>query len=195
NLFTVHRLDRETSGLIVFAKSKDVSQFLFNEFKSKFVKKTYFAIVHGIPNSFGFFSSPLVETSFGNIRDSVLPVSVGKLTKTEYELVSSSFDKKFSLLKLNPISGKKHQIRVHLSTAGFPIVGDKQYGFYPEKLNDYFLGVLSSQEILDLWLAPRHLLHCSSLSFKHPKSLKTVCFQSKITSDLVYFLNRAKFDL
>ena len=195
DLFTVHRLDRETSGLIVFAKSRSVAQSLFKQFKSQSVKKSYLAVVHGVPAESGSFSSTLVESSFGDIRDAVLPVSVGKLSKTDYSLVSSSDDRLFSLLRLVPFSGKKHQIRVHLATAGFPIVGDKQYGFYPEKLTDYFLGNLSDSDILSFWLSSRHLLHCDTLSFLHPKSLRYVSFKAKIKQDMLNFLKEAHFNL
>lgn len=195
DLRPVHRLDRETSGLVVFAKSKQISKILFKSFRSQEVEKKYLAIVHGVPKKTGSFKFPLVESSFGDIRNAVLPVTVGKITQTNYVLVSKSSDNLFSLLELTPKSGKKHQLRVHLSTAGFPIVGDKQYGLHPEKLTDYFLGQLSEDSVLDLWISPRHLLHCKSISFKHPKSLKLVFFESKIAKDFSIFLNSHQLTL
>jgi len=193
DLHPVHRLDRETSGLVVFAKSKSIAKILFKQFRDGSVKKTYLAIVHGLPHSSGSFSFPLVESSFGDIRNAVLPVSVGKISRTDYSLISSTLDSRFSLVRIVPKSGKKHQIRVHFSTAGFPIVGDKIYGFHPEMFSDFVHGNLSFATVLSLWFSPSHLLHCSTISFKHPETGVLVEFNADFGKNIVEFMNTVHF--
>lgn len=194
-IFPVHRLDRETSGVVIFAKSKLVASNLLSQFRDQTIKKSYFAIVHGKPSSSGSLTSSLVESSFGDIRDAVLPVSVGRLTRTDFTLVSSSPDNLFSLLSIIPFSGKKHQIRVHLSTCGFPIVGDKIYGVSPSSFSDFASFSLSSNDILKTWFSARHLLHCSSISFSHPISSFCVSFKADIPKDMLKFMKENHLSL
>lgn len=122
--YVVHRLDQATSGVLIFAKSEEVQQFLKNDWTNSY--KTYYAIVHGkLEKKSGLIESYLEEDEDYVVR-STADKNKGKLAQTEYEVVKEN--DKFSLLKINLLTGKKNQIRVHLSEKGFPIVGDPKYG-------------------------------------------------------------------
>ncbi len=123
-VFVVHRLDQATTGVLIFAKSEVVQDFLKNNWKT--TVKTYYAVVHGkMAKKSGLISSYLEEDDEYVVR-ATEDRERGKLAQTEYEVVKDS--DKFSLVKINLLTGKKNQIRVHLADAGHPIVGDSKYG-------------------------------------------------------------------
>ena len=191
-LFSVHRLDSETSGLVIFAKSSVVANNLRKQLLSKSVEKVYVAIVFGTPNPVsGVIDQPLIETTYGDIRNKMLPSDVGHVARTNYEVLQSSPEKQFSLVKLQPKTGKKHQLRVHLASIGHPIVGDKVYGAHPNLFAPYVDNPANvAPEILEKLLSLRHFLHCEQLSFLHPKTGKSVSFQAGIGQDMVEFMKR-----
>lgn len=123
----VHRLDKDTSGLILLAKDDATHQWLQNQFKNRQVKKTYIALVDGAPQT------PVgrIETSIG--RDSarrkqmaVVPAGKGRESVSEYKILQRFPD--HTLIEVHPHTGRTHQIRVHMAFIGCPIVGDKVYG-------------------------------------------------------------------
>lgn len=119
-IFIVHRLDKDTSGLVVFAKSEEVKKILQDNW-SKVIRK-YFAVVHGVTKDSDTIKSYLRETKTLYCYSS----TSGDLAITKYDKIKSS--KKFSLLDINILTGKKNQIRVHMKDNNTPIVGDKKYG-------------------------------------------------------------------
>ncbi len=122
-IFIVHRLDKDTSGLVIFAKNQDTK----NEFQNNWdkVKREYIAIVEGkVPKQKDVLKSYLVEDKTYNVY-STKDSKKGKLAITEYEVLKQNNN--FSLLKINIKTGRKNQIRVQLSDIGHPIVGDKKY--------------------------------------------------------------------
>jgi len=126
-IFIVHRLDRETSGVLVFAKSEEAKTYLQSEWSS--FNKTYYAVVHGhMPKQEGIISSYLVEQGIFKMYSASNPEQKkqGKLSKTEYKVIQQNDT--HSLVELNILTGRKHQIRVHLADKGCPVVGDKKYG-------------------------------------------------------------------
>lgn len=160
-IFLVHRLDRDTSGIIVFAKTEEARRFLQDEWKS-FTKK-YTAIVDGEPpENEGMISSYLAENKMHKVYSTRDPEK-GKLSKTEYKVIKRS--QKFSLLDVTLHTGRKNQIRAHFSEKGFPIAGDKTYGNERKTAN-------------------RLMLHSSSLTLRHPFTKEEMCFQAEIP---VYF--------
>ena len=156
-IYIVHRLDRETSGILVFAKNEAAKAFLQENWQE--TDKYYLTIVYGsITPKEGVISSYLTENKAFSVY-STHDDSVGKLSQTEYTVLKEA--KGFSLLHIHLLTGRKHQIRVHLAEKGHPVVGDKKYG----KGNDAY-GTLA--------------LHARSLSFTHPVSLKRLTFATDI---------------
>ena len=152
-IYVVHRLDRETSGILVFAKSEAAKLKLQGEWQES--DKYYLAVVHGtLGAKEGTISSYLAENSALKVYSTPDP-GAGKLSRTEYRVLQES--KGFSLLEIHLLTGRKHQIRVHLSEQGHPVAGDTKYG---SKGDSH--GVLA--------------LHARSLSFTHPVSGKRLTF-------------------
>lgn len=143
----VHRLDRETSGLIVIAKNDEAHHNLANQFKNRKVTKAYYALVKGNPIQ----KSGKIVTNISRCKKSRIKMAVsvdGKEAITFYEVIAHNSIRDISLLKVSIETGRTHQIRVHLSHIGFPILGDALYG-HRESYS-------------------RHYLHCYKLSFRHP---------------------------
>ncbi len=156
-IFIVHRLDRDTSGLLVFAKSEKVKRQLQDNWKE--VKKRYCAIVEGKPKkNEGEIESRLSETKSLKVY-SAPNSNEAKLSKTGYRVVKSGLN--YSLLDLILETGRKNQIRVHLSDIGHPVAGDKKYGAKTNPFN-------------------RLGLHAYLLEFKHPVSGELISFKSKM---------------
>lgn len=156
-IFIVHRLDRETSGVLVFAKHEKAKRYLQDNWK-EFTKK-YVAVVLGhMMEKKGEIISHLLED--GKFRVSTVTNNPkGKLSKTGYRVLNTS--RKYSLLNITLYTGRKHQIRVQFSDEGHAVVGDKMYGD-PEK------GI------------KRLALHSSSLSIRHPHTHEEISFTTKI---------------
>lgn len=122
----VHRLDRDTSGILLLARNRKTATLLTDGFKNKTIKKTYLALVKGIPaKSEDTISMPLLEKSFGNIKK-VFKDNLGKEAITHYKILETYGD--HSLLELKPITGRMHQLRVHCKEIGHQIIGDGKYG-------------------------------------------------------------------
>lgn len=155
-VFVVHRLDQATSGVLVFAKSPEAQNFLKDNWKS--TEKTYYAIVHGkFENKSGVISSRLVEDE-GYVVQSTQEENKGKLAETEYKVVHETAN--YSVVKINLLTGKKNQIRVHMSEAGHPIVGDPKYGAKDKN--------------------PHLMLHSFALTFTHPFHGKRLRVQAEV---------------
>ena len=122
-IFIVHRLDKDTSGLIVFAKSLEIKNKLQDNWDR--FKREYVAVVHGVTKDKEVIKSYLAETKTLQVYETT-DKKLGKLSITEYEKIKSN--KKLSLIKINIKTGRKHQIRVQLNNKGYQIVGDKKYG-------------------------------------------------------------------
>src|SRR3989344_6551116 len=124
----VHRLDRDTSGVLVFAKNRTAYDFLHKAFNDRNVEKTYLALVYGVPKE----KKGVIDFDIGRSRKdfrlrSAQPKAKGKLREalTRYEVIGE--DKKYALLKVQPETGRTHQIRAHLKAIHHPIVGDSLY--------------------------------------------------------------------
>lgn len=155
-VFIVHRLDKETSGVLLFAKNEQ-AKFRLQEHWNE-TRKIYLAIVHGqMEEPASTFSSYLVENSV-HVVHSTNDREKGRWSETEYRVLQQM--PRFALLEVALLTGRKHQIRVHLSESGHPVVGDKKYG-----------GAIKE--------FPHLALHAYSITFPHPFSGKSMTFQAK----------------
>jgi tRNA pseudouridine32 synthase/23S rRNA pseudouridine746 synthase/23S rRNA pseudouridine1911/1915/1917 synthase len=154
-IFIVHRLDRETSGILVFAKNEETKHHLQSHWPE--TEKRYLAVVHGrLPQKSGTISSYLAES--GTFRVYSTPdAKAGRLSHTAYEVLKETDT--LSLLGVRLLTGRKHQIRVHLADCGHPVVGDTKYG----KKDDHHR---------------RLALHSKSITIRHPFTGRQVNFQT-----------------
>lgn len=156
-VFIVHRLDKDTSGVLVFAKTEAAKIFLQTEWQ-KF-SKTYIAVVEGnLTEKEGIIESYLTENSIHRVF-SVKNPDKGKFAKTGYKVIRES--KYFSMLQIKLFTGRKNQIRVHFSEHGHPVAGDRMYGIKGKGVK-------------------RLALHSSSLTILHPYSKKEMTFETNI---------------
>jgi 23S rRNA pseudouridine955/2504/2580 synthase len=126
----VHRLDKDTSGVLVLARNTKTASYLSKMFAGKEIEKTYLALVHGCPlQAMGVIDYRLVKAVQGESSYERVAVDDddGKYARTEY-LVLESLGRKFALMQLKPLTGRTHQLRVHTQAIGCPIVGDEKYG-------------------------------------------------------------------
>jgi len=168
----VHRLDKETSGVLLVAKTKEAFENLQAQFKSREVKKNYLALVHGkVEPKEGEIKEPVGRLPWRRDRFGVLPG--GREATTGYKVIRyyDIKNEKFTLLELKPKTGRTHQIRIHLKYIGHPIVSDEFYAGRKTARNDR------------KW-CPRLFLHASKISLKHPQSGKKMEFESPLPFDL-----------
>jgi len=164
----VNRLDRETSGVILAAKSLPVARELRKIWESRSVRKHYLAIVWGRPSEArGVIDVPLGrdELSQVAIKDKVRPDGAAAQTEFVLERAFSRIEGEFSLLQVFPVTGRKHQIRIHLAHRGHPLVGDKLYGADEMLYLDFVHGRLSEAQRRRLLLL-NHALHCRQVRFE-----------------------------
>ena len=179
----VHRLDKDTSGLMVIAKKESAYLNLIEQLKERSVKRNYMAIVVGVPISNKIINEPIGRHP--KIRTKQAVVKNGKEAITRVSL-SESFQG-YSLLRVNLETGRTHQIRVHLSHAGYPIVGDSVYGarkqFAPGS-TEGLKNIISS--------FTRQALHASELELIHPSSEKLVSFEADLPEDMSTLISQLK---
>lgn len=176
----VHRLDKETSGVLLVAKTPTSFTILQQQFKDRVIKKTYLALVHGrmVPEV-GEISVPIGRLSWNRKRFGV--VAGGREALTSYKTIGKYYSsnpnrkEEFALLEVNPKTGRTHQIRVHLKYSNHPIFSDFLY-----------TGRKTARE--DRKVLPRFFLHATSISFTHPTMHNTKTITSQMPKDLSNFL-------
>ncbi|WP_043793499.1 dephospho-CoA kinase [Solidesulfovibrio fructosivorans] len=182
----VHRLDKDTSGLLLVALTESARQALAADFAARRVRKTYLALVHGRPErDGGDIRLPIGRDPKHRAKMAVVAKG-GREARSRWRLVWSAPDAAASLLEVDIFTGRTHQIRVHLAAIGHPIVGDAVYG--ASRQNDWKRrpGVLSG-------LATRQMLHAWKLSFTHPGTGETCAYRCPPPPDfwrLVLLLGR-----
>ncbi len=190
-----HRLDRETSGLLVCGRTPEASRRLMQAFQEGAVEKEYQAIVEGWPREDAFLvEAPLLEGT-PTIRIAVRVDAAGRPARTRFQ-VAQRFVREsqpFALLRCFPETGRQHQIRVHLQATGFPLVGDKMYGPDPGYFDRFSRHCLEPEAWVRLRLQ-RHALHAARLTLPHPLSGQRAVFTSPLPEDLAGFLPRVASD-
>ena len=156
-LHPCHRLDRETSGVIIYAKGKSMQQKIMQLFKNKQINKTYTAFVQGA-----------LSEARGEIKN---PID-GNNAVTKYRVIEKR--KNFSIVEIEPQTGRKNQIRIHFKNIGHPLVGEAKFAFR----KDYRLK------------AKRLCLHAEALEFTHPLTKQQVYVKAQLPADLKEFINK-----
>lgn len=166
-IFPVHRLDAETSGLVLFARTKELAEQLTGLFHEHEVKKAYLALVSGKPRDTGDHRSYLicVQRQAGFERWATGQGAGARSAHTKWTLVER-FRSIAALLRVEPLTGRHHQIRIHCSELGFPLLGDRMYGQREDPI-----------------ACSRHMLHATRLSFTHPTTEEHLICQSKMPDD------------
>ena len=168
----VHRLDKETSGLLIVAKTVNAFENLQSQFKERKVAKTYLALAHGeiIPKE-GKIEASVGRLPWRRERFGVLPGGREAVTLYKVLRTMNYAKEKLSLVELYPKTGRTHQIRIHLKFIGHPVVGDF-----------FYAGRRTARE--DRLWCPRLFLHAGKITLFHPKSGKELTFESELPKDL-----------
>jgi len=163
NAYPCHRIDRETSGLVLYAKGKAVQAVMMEEFKNRAVKKAYVAFVHG-----------QVKNKFDTIKRDIYNKNKRRKesAETRYTTVERHVD--FTVIEAVPLTGRTNQIRIHLKSIGHPLIGESVYAFR----KDFELKF------------KRAALHAAYLRFKHPVTKEMVEFKSPLPEDMEHFLKK-----
>jgi tRNA pseudouridine32 synthase/23S rRNA pseudouridine746 synthase/23S rRNA pseudouridine1911/1915/1917 synthase len=164
-VYVVHRLDQDTSGVLLFAKSEQVKKFLQEHWAQ--TDKRYLAIVHGqLAAKEGEISTHLAENAAHKVY-TTQNTTKGKLSHTAYKVLQET--RGFSLVEIHLLTGRKHQIRVQFADIGHPVVGDRKYGNEAK-------------------VAKRLALHARSISFAHPFNGRTMTFDTGMPDDFIRIL-------
>lgn len=168
----VHRLDKDTSGLMVVAKSDVVRRKLMAQFQARTVEKIYLALLEKMPaTQTGRIDAPIARDLKQRKRMAV--TRGGRPAITEYEVIDHNFIEEQALVRVRLLTGRTHQIRVHMAFIGCPIVGDAVYGFRKQRLK-----------------LKRHFLHAAELAFDHPRTGERLHFTSPLPVGLQNILEK-----
>lgn len=163
NAYQCHRLDRETSGLIIYAKGKKTQQLMMEEFRNKNVKKRYIAFVHGRVNkNFDIIKKPIYNRNKNRSEEAI----------TKYKVLERRAG--YSIIEAEPVTGRTNQIRIHLKDIGHPLVGESVFVFR----KDFALKF------------KRVALHAKEIEFIHPVTRKKMNFSSSVPEDMENFLKK-----
>jgi len=179
----VHRLDKETSGLIVVAKQDEAHRKLGAQFAAREVKKKYVALVHGwVKKDSGTMAESISRDRLRRTRMTTR-LEGGRAAVTHYRVVRRLDTKfgKFTLLDVKIDTGRTHQIRVHVAAMGHPVVGDTMYGA-PRQARGHSAAIG----------LPRNFLHAAELEFRHPRSGETIALRSELPEELQEFLRKVE---
>ena len=177
----VHRLDKDTSGVLLVAPNEKSFSDLQKQFKERSVKKEYIALVHGKLVSEGEINVPIGRLPWNRMRFGVIPQGRESYTKfktvAHKKLIDYKTIQELSLVEVYPQTGRTHQIRVHMQYAGNPIFADSLYAGRKTFAHD--------RKYLS-----RHFLHASKISFISPTNGKKITFSAPLTAELVDFLGQ-----
>jgi 23S rRNA pseudouridine1911/1915/1917 synthase len=171
----VHRLDKDTSGLIVVAKNDHAHRHLQRQFRTRHVSKTYIALVEGrLAAPSGVIDAPIARDRKERKRMAVVPG--GRQARTEYRVLE--YFAQHTLVEARPVTGRTHQIRIHFASIGHPIVGDRVYGYRKQRIP-----------------LKRHFLHAARIVLNLPSSDQPLELHSELPPDLMTVLERLRREL
>lgn len=180
--FLVHRLDKDTSGIILIAKNEESLFLLQKQWQDRTVKKMYYALAKGhLDSKTGLIDAPILRSRKDKTEMDVSILEKAKEAKSYFEVLEKFTDT--SLLQVRILTGRTHQIRVHFSAIKHPIVGDRTYGNI--EINKIFS---------DQYGLKRQFLHAYTLEFLHPKSGKKNTLTTDLPADLDYILEELRKD-
>lgn len=180
-----HRLDRETSGLVVIGRTPAGHADVQQQFERREVEKEYLAIVHGVPER----DAGIIDYPIGQARASVVGIKMaiavdGQHCRTSWRVIERR--RSVSLVACKPFTGRQHQIRVHMAAIGHPVVGDKLYGDDDSYFEKGLAGTLSAADMRELGM-DRHALHNHRISFRSPATGESVDVFSPLPTDMREF--------
>jgi len=161
----VHRLDMDTSGLMVLARNKESHRHLSRQFQERQTKKAYMAVCSGVPSITQGKTSLPMRCDWERRPLQMVDFKQGKYAETHWQIIEQ-YQETF-MVKLSPITGRSHQLRLHMKSLGYPILGDNLYA-----------------DPISLNLMPRLMLHAELLGFTHPSSLKPMLFNCPAKFDV-----------
>ncbi|HVZ72672.1 MAG TPA: RluA family pseudouridine synthase [Polyangia bacterium] len=185
NMQTAHRIDRETSGVLLVARHRDAASALTIAFANRQVQKTYLALVKGAPPDEGVIDRPM------RLLDTPTRVQMGVVEDGLPSVTRFRVVRRFAahaLCEAHPETGRQHQIRVHFTSLGHPLVGDKLYGA-GEALFIRACDEGVTPELLQAFDGlPRHALHAHRITFPHPRTREPITIESPLPPDLVAYM-------
>lgn len=181
DLHTVHRLDRPTSGILLFAKNAEMAKEMSLLFRNKGIKKSYLCIVRGFTEDKGLIEKELKKDGEGELQKASTYYKTVERKTVDLE-ISKYPQSRFSFLIVEPITGRMHQIRRHLAHLRHPIIGDKRYG--DRHYNKYMKEEMKMENLM---------LHAYSLSFIHPFTKEEISIKAHVPDAMQKLLNDLEF--
>ncbi len=187
----LHRIDRETSGVVMASLDEGFHSQVARQFENRQVKKTYLAVVHGCPQE----PVGCIDLAIGPDKDSAIRLKLkanrdgsGLPALTKYRVIRRN--SRFALVEMVPKTGRTHQLRVHMAALGCPLVGDKVYGVDDSVFLEYLENRLSDASRERLVLS-RHALHNASLRFYHPFEDREMLITAPLPPDMAALMAEA----
>ena len=182
----VHRLDKDTSGIIIVAKTNYAHMKLAEQFANRLVKKVYYGITWGTwKDKEGIINQPIARKRTD--PTSFIVNRTGKEAQTNYQVIKES--QYFSFVNYSPKTGRTHQIRVHSEFSGNPIIGDAKYGGGLSRMKGYMPEISRKMESL-FKIVQRHILHAQKISFIHPRSGEEISFETDLPIDIKNIISK-----
>lgn len=187
-VYPVHRLDKPTSGVLIFALSSEVAALMGEVFENHLIEKHYLAIVRGYVAEEGCIDHPIKETAMFKNEKGRFEAKAPKEAVTHFRKIAQveipyNVDKypvsRYSLVQLSPVTGRQHQLRRHMKHIAHPIIGDPKYG---KSVHNHFFETEFGVH--------RLLLHCHRMSFEHPVTSKRVSVKAELDEGLGSLLER-----